>query len=168
MACFVTPPYGVQVTGVGIEPVIINVIPAIKVYLDSVLLQCRYSGSTDKGGIPFVYSFQSLGRLKTRLGALEREKGKWTNIKLNMIQKVERTNYRMARTDSILLKGQWNRFTDALLLFLSLLLKKTFGQGLPLLVFAQNQNTSFGEKKSSYSPPRDVPFTSFIWKSGNQ
>ena len=70
MARFVTPPHGVQVTGVSIEPVIINVIPAVKVYLDSVLLQCRYSRSTDQGGVPFIYSFQSLGRLKTRLGAL--------------------------------------------------------------------------------------------------
>ena len=97
MARFVTPPHGVQVTGVSIEPVIINVIPAVKVYLDSVLLQCRYSCSTDQGGVPFIYSFQSLGRLKTRLGALERGKGKRTNIKLNVIQKVERTNSRIAR-----------------------------------------------------------------------
>lgn len=74
MACFVTPPHGVQVTGVSIKPVIINVIPAIKVHLDSVLLQCRYSRSTDKGRIPFVYSFQSLAGLKTRLGALEKER----------------------------------------------------------------------------------------------
>ena len=74
MARFVTPPHGVQVAGVSIEPVIINVIPAVKVYLDSVLLQCRYSRSTDQGGVPFIYSFQSLGRLKTRLGALERGK----------------------------------------------------------------------------------------------
>ena len=76
MARFLTPPHGVQVTGVSIEPVIINVIPAVKVYLDSVLLQCRYSRRTDKGGIPFVHSFQSLGRLKARLGALERGTGK--------------------------------------------------------------------------------------------
>lgn len=76
MARFVTPPHRVQVTGVSIEPVIINVIPAVKVDLDPVLLQSSYSRSTDKGGIPFVDSFQSLRRLKTRLGTLERGKGK--------------------------------------------------------------------------------------------
>ena len=72
MSCFLTPAHRMQVKRVCIKPVIIDVIPSVKMYLDSVLLHGCYLGGEHQGRIPFVHSFQLFQRLKTRLRTLER------------------------------------------------------------------------------------------------
>lgn len=72
MSCFLTPAHRMQVKRVCIKPVIIDVIPAVKMHLDSVLLHGCHLGGAHQGRVPFVHSFQFLQRLKTRLGTLEK------------------------------------------------------------------------------------------------
>lgn len=71
MSCFLTPAHRMQVKRVCIKPVIIDVIPAVKMHRDSVLLHGCYLSGAHQGRVPFVHSFQLFQRLKTRLGTLE-------------------------------------------------------------------------------------------------
>ena len=57
MSCFLTPPHRVQIIWVCIKPIVIDIIPSIKVYLHSVLLNARDTGCTHKGGVSLVHSF---------------------------------------------------------------------------------------------------------------
>ena len=80
MACLFTPPAWVQVQGFGLKPIIVNVVPAIKMDSQAVLVHFCYSGCSHHGRVPFVDCFELLFYFKTGQRSLKQRKRNENNL----------------------------------------------------------------------------------------